>query len=111
MEKDLEYAAKIERQVERWDNFAKAAPVSFLFLSFVILIFDAARFETVFFLGMIFFSITAVIWWFWTIFNIRVLSRLFRKASMNLVEVSNDLKAIREEYKTMRDADNEINNK
>lgn len=100
--KDIEYAKKIEKQVERWDLFAKIAPTLFLFLCFVFLALGYS-FETLFNIGMIAFAVTAVTWWFWTLFSIRFLVRLFRKATINLFEVGAELKVVKEEYKELRD--------
>lgn len=60
-------------------------------------------------MGSIFFATTAVIWWFWIIFTIRFLARIYKKTTENLIEVADDLKQIREEYKELRDE--KINNK
>lgn len=96
-EYNLEKAKKIEKQVERWDLFAKLAPTIFLFICFVLLL-NGAGFNTVFLIGMVCFALTAVTWWFWTIFSVRYLVKLFYKTSQDLVETSNELKAIRKEY-------------
>lgn len=100
--KDLEYAKKIEKQVERWDLFAKIAPTLFLFVSFIFLAMGYS-FETLFNIGMLGFSVTAVTWWFWTLFSIRFLIRLFKKATINLFEVGDELKIVKKEYRELRD--------
>jgi len=94
---NLKKAKRIEKQVERWDLFAKMAPTIFLFVCFLLLI-NGTNFGTVFFIGMVCFSLTAVTWWFWTIFSIRYLVKLFYKASNDLIETSEELKSIRKEY-------------
>jgi hypothetical protein len=99
---------KIERQVERWDMFAKLSPTFFLLAAFAILVFDHSYFEILFIVGVIFFGITTVVWWFWTIFNIRYLTRVFRRASNGLVEVTEELRQIKNEYKALRDEENNI---
>ena len=104
--KDLEKAQKIERQVERWDLFAKLAPTVFLIICFAFLAMGAG-FETLFNVGMIAFAVTAVTWWFWTIFSIRYLVQLFRRATLNLIETGAELKIIKQEYKDLRDEEND----
>ena len=96
-QEDLEKAKRIEKQVERWDLFAKMAPTLFLFICFLLLI-NGAGFDTVFFIGMVCFSLTAVIWWFWTIFSIRHLVKTFYNATTALIETKEEIKAIRKEY-------------
>lgn len=102
---NLEKAKQIEKQVERWDWFAKLAPTIFLFVCFVLLATGNTSFATVFFVGMVGFSITAVVWWWWTIFSIRYLVGLFYTANINLRDVGKELKDLRKEF------DDEKNNR
>lgn len=103
---DSNKARQIEKQVERWDLFAKIAPATFLIVCFILLITEATTFQTVFSLGMILFAVTAVIWWFWTIFTIRFLVRVLNRASGNLVEVTDDLKETKQDLKDYIDEEN-----
>ena len=107
--KDLERAKRIEAQVERWDLFAKMTPTIFLLGCFVLLALGVFEFRTVFYIGFGLFVVTAVTWWFWTIFSIRFLIRLFNKATNNLIEVSNELNQVKNEYKEIRDEENRHN--
>ena len=103
--KDLEKSKKIEKQVERWDLYAKLAPTFFLLSSFVFL-WLGVSFETMFSVGMVLFGATAVTWWFWTIFSIRHLVKIFRRATENLVEVGEELKTVKHEYQELRNEEN-----
>ena len=94
----IQRAKKIEEQVERWDLFAKIVPTIFLALSFIFLALGIISFDTLFYVGIVLFAITAVVWWFWTIFSIRFLVRLLRRASINLLTVSTDLKKVRKDF-------------
>lgn len=98
-QKMLARAAKIEQQVLRWDLYAKIAPALFLSVCFVLLLLDMIQFEIVFWIGIVLFAFTAVVWWFWTIFSIRFLVRMLSRASNGLLEVSTELKKIKEEYR------------
>lgn len=91
-------AKKIEKQVERWDLYAKTVPTLFLIVCFILLVFKMASFNTVFWVGMTAFAATAVTWWFWTIFTIRYLVRTLSRASQGLLEVSNELRDVRKDY-------------
>jgi len=102
---DIEKSKKIEKQVERWDIYAKLAPTFFLLTSFFFLLIGVS-FDTMFKVGMILFGTSAVIWWFWTIFSIQFLVRLFRRATENLVEVGDELKIIKNEYQELRNEEN-----
>ena len=97
-EKFLQRASKIEKQVLRWDLYAKLAPTFFLVSCFILLSLGIVGFETLFFIGMALFAITAVVWWFWTIFSIRFLIRMLSRATKNLVEVSTELSDVRKEF-------------
>ena len=104
---DIKKSKAIERQVERWDLFAKLAPTVFLLVCFVLLISGSVSFDTVFTVGMIMFAITAVIWWFWAIFSIRRLVRILNKASNGLIDVSKELTEAKRELKEyIREEDN-----
>ena len=106
MEEDIKKSYKIEKQVEKWDLFAKLAPTIFLIICFLLLFFAAVSFETIFFIGMVMFSLTAVIWWFWTIFSIRHLVRTLRRASNGLIDVAGDLKEAKVELKELINEEN-----
>jgi len=103
--KHLDKSKNIEKQVERWDLYAKLAPTFFLVTAFVCLAFGVS-FETLFNAGMVWFSLTAVTWWFWTIFSIRYLVTLLRRATENLIEVGDELKEVKREYQELRDDEN-----
>lgn len=105
-DQDIERTKKIEKQVERWDLFAKIVPTLFLITCFGLLSIGSISFETVFYWGMILFAFTAVTWWFWTIFSIRYLVNLLNKSSKGLIEVTNELKIAREEIKALTDDEN-----
>lgn len=103
--RDLDRSKKIEKQVERWDLYAKLAPTFFLVIAFVCLALGVS-FETLFSAGMVLFALTAVTWWFWTIFSIRYLVTLLRRATTNLIEVGDELKEVKREYQELRDDEN-----
>ena len=100
-DQDIKRSAQINQQVERWDLFAKLAPVIFLVTCFALLASNSVSFDTVFTIGMILFSLTAVTWWFWAIFSIRFLVNTLSRAGTNLVEVSNDLAEAKKELKEL----------
>jgi hypothetical protein len=102
---DLLKANKIEKQMERWDLFAKLAPTVFLFLCFILLAMGV-DFEILFKFGMALFAATAVTWWFWTIYSIRQLVLIFKRSTENLFEIGNELKEVKKEYRELRDEEN-----
>ena len=106
IEKDIQKSKRIDRQVERWDLFAKLAPTIFLIVCFILLITESVSFETVFTIGMGLFALTAVTWWFWTIFSIRFLVKTLNKASNGLIEVTEELSEAKKELKDLIDEEN-----
>ena len=89
----------IEAQVERWDLFARLVPTVFLVVNLILVTTGILDFEQAFWVGLGLFAITAVTWWFWTIYTIRHLVKTLNRASKNLqevrsefIEVSRDLK-------------------
>lgn len=91
-------AVKIEKQVARWDLYAKIAPTFFLVAAALSLTYGITSFDTLFNIGMIVFALTAVTWWFWTIITIRYIIKLMSSATQDLVDVKQDLKEIRKEF-------------
>ena len=88
----------IEKQVARWDLYAKIAPTIFLIASAISLTYGITSFDTLFNIGMIVFAFTAVTWWFWTIITVKYIIRLMSSATQDLNDVKQDLKEIREEF-------------
>jgi hypothetical protein len=93
---------KIEKQVERWDLFARLTPTAFLLSSILLIVYGVIDFETAFYVGVGMFAVTAVIWWWWSIFTIRHLVILLNRASKNLVEVAGEVKDVSEEVKQLK---------
>ena len=90
---------QVESQVEKWDLFARLIPTVFLLLSIFLISFNIIDFETAFWVGLGMFAITAVTWWFWTIFTIRLLVRTLNRASNNLQEVREEFKRVSKDLK------------
>ena len=91
-------STKIEKQVARWDLYAKITPTFFLTAGALSLAYGITSFDTLFNIGMVLFAFTAVTWWFWTIITIRYIIKLMSSATQDLIDVKQDLKEIRKEY-------------
>ena len=94
---------KIQKQVERWDLFARLTPTLFLLTSLVLVVFDVVPLEYAFYIGLIGFAITAVSWWWWAIFTIRYLISILSRASANLTEVNDEIKIVKKELEDLKD--------
>ena len=98
----IEKEEKIERQVERWDMFARIVPTGFLVVCIGLVSTGIIDFETAFWVGLALFAMTAVTWWFWTIFTIRLLVRTLNRASKNLGEVRKEFSQVSKDLEALR---------
>ena len=85
---------KIEAQVERWDLFARLVPTVFLIINLILVTVGIINFEQAFWVGLGLFAITAVTWWYWTIYTIRHLVKTLNRASKNLAEVRGEFRSV-----------------
>jgi len=93
---------KIEAQVERWDMFARLVPTFFLLINVLLVATNVIDFKTAFWTGLGLFALTAVTWWFWTIYTIRLLVKTLTRASKNLGEVREEFKIVSKEVEALR---------
>ena len=93
---------QIETQVERWDTFARIVPTIFLVVAGILVATGVINFEQAFYVGLGLFAVTAVTWWFWTIYTIRQLVKTLNRASKNLSEVRSEFKAVSREVQELR---------
>ena len=94
---------KIQKQVERWDLFARLTPTLFLATSLILVLFDIVKLEYAFYIGLAGFAVTAVSWWWWAIFTIRYLVTILSRASSNLTDVNTEIKIVRKELEDLKD--------
>jgi len=85
---------RVERQVEIWELYARILPPVFLLISILLVSLQIIDFDTAFYVGLGLFSVTAVVWWFWTIFTIRQLVRTLGRATKNLNSVRSEFRNI-----------------
>ena len=95
----------IEAQVERWDLFARLVPTVFLVINIILVTTGVINFQQAFWIGLGLFAVTAVTWWFWTIYTIRHLVKTLNRASKNLQEVRSEFIAISKDLKDIKNDD------
>ena len=95
----------IEAQVERWDLFARLVPTVFLIINIILVTIGIIDFEQAFWIGLGLFAVTAVTWWFWTIYTIRHLVKTLNRASKNLQEVRSEFIAVSKDLKDIKNDD------
>ena len=92
----------IEAQVERWDLFARLVPTVFLVINIILVTTGVINFQQAFWVGLGLFAVTAVTWWFWTIYTIRHLVKTLNRASKNLQEVRSEFKSVSKDLKDIK---------
>ena len=100
---DVRRNQKIAKQVERWDLYARLTPTIFLVVSLFLIVFKIIDFETAFYIGLVGFAFTAVVWWWWAIFTIKYLVTVLNRTSNNLQETSKEISQINAEVKKLKD--------
>ena len=100
---DAERNRKIAQQVERWDLYARLTPTIFLVGSLFLIIFKIIDFETAFYVGLVGFAFTAVVWWWWAIFTIKYLVTVLNRTSKNLQDTAIEISQISTEIEKIKD--------
>jgi len=100
---DAERNQKIAQQVERWDLYARLTPTAFLLGSIFLILFKIIDFETAFYVGLVGFAFTAVVWWWWAIFTIKYLVTVLNRTSKNLQDTAIEISQISTEVKQLKD--------
>ena len=96
----------LERQVLFWNRAAILAPIFFTGLMMVAYFFQVCSIQTLFFIACGLYFATAVIWWWWTMKSIHLLVKTLTSTREGVVEVAEELKAIREELSVDNFKDN-----
>ena len=100
---DAERNQKIAQQVERWDLYARLTPTIFLVGSLFLIVFKIIDFETAFYVGLVGFAFTAVVWWWWAIFTIKYLVIVLNRTSKNLQDTAIEISQISTEIEKIKD--------
>ena len=88
---------KLEQQVLLWNRAAILAPIFFTGLLMVAWLLSVCSIQTLFFIACALYFLTAVIWWWWTMKSIHLLVKTLTTTREGVVEVAEELRAIREE--------------
>ena len=100
---DIRRNQKIAQQVERWDLYARLTPTIFLVGSLFLIVFKIIDFETAFYVGLVGFALTAVVWWWWAIFTIKYLVTVLNRTSKNLQDTAIEISQISTEIEKIKD--------
>jgi len=100
---DVERNQKIAQQVERWDLYARLTPTIFLAGALFLILLKIIDFETAFYVGLVGFAFTAVVWWWWAIFTIKYLVTVLNRTSKNLQDAATEISDISTEIEKLKD--------
>ena len=100
---DVRRNQKIAQQVERWDLYARLTPTIFLAGALFLILFKIIDFETAFYVGLVGFAFTAVVWWWWAIFTIKYLITVLNRTSKNLQDTAIEISQISTEIEKIKD--------
>tara|TARA_Y100000389_G_scaffold46835_1_gene41863 strand:- start:4958 stop:5275 length:318 start_codon:yes stop_codon:yes gene_type:complete len=92
---DADLNLKIEKQIARWDLYAKLAPVCFIIISVLLLWIDFVELDILFYISLLLTAITATTWWFWTIYTVRIVIRKMSSAANGLDELKLELEELK----------------
>jgi hypothetical protein len=92
---DADLNLKIEKQIARWDLYAKLAPVCFIIISILLLWIDFVELDILFYISLLLTAITATTWWFWTIYTVRIVIRKMASAANGLEELKLELEELK----------------
>ena len=95
MNTDADLNLKIEKQIARWDLYAKLAPVCFIIISILLLWIDFVELDILFYISLLLTAITATTWWFWTIYTVRIVIRKMSSAANGLEELKLELEELK----------------
>ena len=101
-EQDTININNIEAQVERWDMFARLVPTVFLVINIILVTVGVIDFEQAFWVGLGLFAVTAVTWWFWTIYTIRHLVRTLNSANEGLADIRQEFIEVTRELEVIK---------
>jgi hypothetical protein len=94
---------EIIKQVENWDMYARLVPTLFLFGSGTLILLGYIEFQMAFYVGLGVFSATAICWWFWTIYTIKLLVGTLNIASDGLADVRDEFRKINKDIREFKD--------
>ena len=87
----------IKKQAKVWTRLAFIIPVVFLAGSGLLYHLNMIGEHNIFLVVLIGWTLIAVSWWFWTMITITFLARMMIKSNNDLVDIKEEVKAVRNE--------------
>jgi len=86
---------KIDKQIARWELYAKLAPVCFIIISTILILTNCIEITTLYYISICLTAITVIIWWIWSIYTVRYVINKMTNASEGLYELKLELEEIK----------------
>lgn len=83
-------------QTRFWHCYAVGAPIVFVTLAAGLHIADYLSFDMLFWMSIIMFGISSVIWWVWAALTIANLSIILQQTDDELIEILKEIRAIKD---------------
>lgn len=82
-----------------WDRFAKASPVIAAVVAVTLYSLGFRNTELIIDTLLAMGVFTIIVWWFWIVYSVATIAYIIDRSSDNLMEVINELREVREEFK------------
>lgn len=81
----------LKSQIKKWQWYSITAPVGFLTVAGIVYFQYGTPFDNLFYLAVIVFSITCVVWWHWCLITMGTMLQIMSETDKHFSKVSNDL--------------------
>ena len=86
---------KIDKQIARWELYAKVAPICFILIFIFLLWTDFVELTVLYYVSLVLIAVTSTVWWFWSIYTVRYVISKMSNASHSLDELKAEIEEIK----------------
>ena len=90
--------AKIKNELKLWNKLSIIVPTFSSLAIGILYILNLIELTVIFYIGCVLYFFTAIVWWFWTMKNILLLTELLNKSQQELDIVITEIKNIKNEF-------------
>ena len=84
--------SRLHKQIKSWQIFSVIAPAIFTAVSALLYLFYDAKFQNIFYAGLIMLTMTCIIWWHWSLFTMLTMLGIMKDTDDHFEKLDNDLK-------------------
>jgi chromate transport protein ChrA len=86
---------KINKQSKFWSIYSIVAPLSVVIVIVLLYMLDRFSLDYIFWISIIVFGVTSIIWWAWAVTTIYHLTLTLKKADETFVEILHEIQEIK----------------